>query len=177
MRSFPKKRGLNQKFYLLNEKINQPNLRVIDDQGKQLGILTKEEAVNLAKREGKDLVLIAPRGQPPVAKIIEFSKFLYQENKRAKKSKSGHKGGTKDIKFSLFIAENDLNRLIKKGNTFVKEGYQLRINLVLKGRENIKKERAFELINSFISKLEGVKISKEPKLEGNVIRSVVVKAK
>lgn len=177
MRIFPKKRVVNQKFYFINERINGPTLRVIDSQGKQIGILTKEEALDLSRKQNKDLVLIAPQANPPVAKIIEFNKFLYQENKKAKKNKSGAKGGTKDINLSLFIAENDFNRLIKRGNEFIKDGYQLRISLVLKGRELIKKEYAFELINRYINSISEVKVTKPPRLEGNVIRAVLVKSK
>lgn len=177
MKNFPKKKRQSPKFYFLNERINHPTLRVVDNQGKQIGVLTKEEALGLAKNQNLDLVLIAPNTQPPVAKIIDFNKFLYQENKKARKSKSGSKGGTKDINLSLFIAENDLKRLIKKGNEFVKEGYQLRINLLLKGREHTKKDRAFALIKDFINQLKEVKITKEPRLEGSVIRAVVVKGK
>lgn len=177
MKNFPKRKRQSNKFYFLNERINHLKLRVIDNKGKQIGILTKEEALNLAKSQNLDLVLIAPQAQPPVAKIIDFNKFLYQENKKAKKSKSGSKGGTKDINLSLFIAENDLKRLIKKGEEFLKEGYQLRINLLLKGREYTKKDRAFALIKSFINQLKEVKIAKEPRLEGRVIRAVIIKGK
>lgn len=177
MRNFPKKRVQIKKFYLINERINHPQLRVVDSQSQQIGILSKEEALKLAREKNQDLVLIAPQAQPPVAKIIEFSKFLYQENKKAKKAKIGSKGGTKDINFSLFIAPNDFNRLVKKGSEFIKEGYQLRVNLLLKGRELGKKDRAFDLINNFLKQLGEIKISKPPRLEGNVVRAVAVKSK
>lgn len=177
MRNFSKKKKQSHKFYFLNERINHPTLRVIDNQGKQIGVLAKEEALGLAKNQNLDLVLIAPQAKPPVAKIIDFNKFLYQENKKARKGKAGSKGGTKDINISLFIATNDLKRLIKKGEEFIREGYQLRINLPLKGREQTKKDRAFALIRDFINQLKEVKITKEPRLEGRVIRSVVVKGK
>ena len=177
MKNFPKKKKQSHKFYFLNERINHQTLRVIDNNGKQIGILLKEEALNLAKNQKLDLVLIAPQAQPPVAKIIDFKKFLYQENKKAKKSKSSSKGGTKDINLSLFIAENDLKRLVNRGAKFLKEGYQLRINLPLKGRERTKKDRAFVLIKDFINQLKEVKIAKEPHFVGSVIRAVIVKGK
>ncbi len=152
-------------------------LRVVDFEGKNWGVISRDEALKKAKELELDLVLVAPQANPPVAKIIDFKKFLYQENKKEKKSKSGQKGGTKDINFGLFIAQNDLQRLIKKGQDFIKEGFQLRLNLVLKGREIIKKQRGFDIISYFINNLGPVKISKPPKLEGQVIRAVVVKSK
>lgn len=177
MRILAKNRSVVKKRYLINYQISARELRVIDNEGKNLGIISKEEALRKAQDLGLDLVLIAPQAIPPVAKIIDFKKFLYQENKKERKSKSGQKGGTKDINLGLFIAENDLQRLIKKGQEFIKNGFQLRLNLSLRGREITKKQRGFDIINRFINNLGEVKISKPPKLEGRVIRSVVVKSK
>ncbi len=177
MRILPKNKSISKKKYLINYQISAQELRVIDNEGKNLGIVSKEEALRKAQDLDLDLVLIAPQAKPPVAKIIDFKKFLYQENKKERKNKSGQKGKTKDINLGLFIAENDLQRLIKKGQDFIKEGFQLRLNLTLKGREIIKKQRGFDIINRFISDLGQVKISKPPKLEGRVIRTVVVKSK
>lgn len=177
MRILPKNRSISKKRYLINYQIPARELRVIDNEGKNLGVISKEEALRKAQSLGLDLVLIAPQAIPPVAKIIDFKKFLYQENKKERKNKSGQKGGTKDINLGLFIAENDLQRLIKKGQEFIKDGFQLRLNLSLRGREITKKQRGFDIINRFINNLGQVKISKPPKLEGRVIRSVVVKSK
>lgn len=167
-----------KKFYLLNERINFPSLRVIDNFGKQLGIFTREEALNLRKEKGLDLVLIASNAKPPVAKLIDFKKFLYQENKKNQKAKKGIKKSlTKDIKLSLFVAQNDLQRLIKKADQFIKEGSQVRLLLVLKGREVTKKEMAFNLMNQFISSLGEVNISTQPKIQGRTLIAVVSKLK
>lgn len=177
MRVLPKNKFVSKKRYLINYQISAQELRVIDNEGKNLGIISKEEALRKAQDLDLDLVLIVPLAKPPVAKIVDFKKFLYQENKKERKNKSGQKGGTKDINLGLFIAENDLQRLIKKGQDFIKEGFQLRLNLTLKGREITKKQRGFDIINRFIASLGQIKISKPPKLEGRVIRTVVVKSK
>ncbi len=166
------------KYYQINYRIESLSLRVVNTNGKQLGILNKDEAIRLAKSEEKDLVLIAPNANPPVAKIIEFSKFLYQENKKNKEARKGiKKSVTKDIKISLFIGPADLERLINRGKEFLNDGNQLRINLPLKGREIAKKPMAFELINKFINCLGEINLAKPPKLEGRVIRAVVSKRK
>lgn len=167
-----------RKYYQLNYRIEAVQLRVIDAQGKQVGILNKEEAIKKAQEQELDLVLIAAKANPPVAKIIDFKKFLYQEEKKQKEAKKGIKKSTvKDVQLSLFIAQADLERLIKKGTQFLDQGNQLRINLMLRGREVIKKTMAFSLVNKFIQSLGEVNVSKEPRLEGRVIRSVVSKRK
>ena len=85
MRIFHRRKFAPRKFYFINFRIEAPELRVIDDKGGQIGILTKQEALNKAQETGVDLVLIAPKAVPPVAKIIDFKKFLYQEEKTLKK--------------------------------------------------------------------------------------------
>lgn len=178
MRHFSRQKYQPRKFYFINFRIDHPTLRVIDDQGKQIGIFPKQEALNLAQQQEKDLVLIAPKAQPPVAKIIDFKKFLYQEEKKQKEARSGiKKSVVKDLKLSLFIGPADLQRLEQKGKEFLNEGHQLRLNLTLKGREIGKRNMAFDLINKFIASLGEVNVSKEPRLEGRVIRTVMARKK
>ena len=167
-----------RRFYLLNERINAQTVRVIDDQGKQIGIFSRQDALNLAKEKGLDLVLIAEQVQPPVVKLIDFNKFLYQENKKQRKAKKGSKkSATKDIKLSLFIGENDFARLVKKGQQFLNENHQLRLILSLKGREINKKERAFELVNRYCRLLGEVNLTTPPKFQGRTLYCVVSKKK
>lgn len=167
-----------RKYYQLNFNIQAPTLRVIDHEGHQIGVLSKQEALQKAQEAELDLILIAPSAKPPVAKITDFKKFLYQEEKKQKEARKGIKKSTvKDIKVSLFIAPLDLERLINKGKEFLEEGNQVRINLAFKGREMGKHQMGFELIKRFISSLGEVNLSKEPRLEGRVIRAVVSKKK
>lgn len=167
-----------RKYYFTNYRIQADNLRVIDVEGKQIGVISKSNALQKAQEKELDLVLIAPNANPPVAKIIDFKKFLYQEEKKLKEAKKGiKKSVVKDIKLSLFIASADLERLINKGRKFLKEGNQLRLNLGLRGREIVKKNMGFDLINKFINQLGEVNISKPPRLEGRVIRTVIAKKK
>lgn len=177
MRTFHKPKQ-QKKFYPINFNIQAANLRVINEKGEQIGILSKQDALKKAQEVGLDLVLIAPKANPPVAKIIDFKKFLYQEEKKAKEGKKGVKKSiTKDINLGLFIASADLERFKNKVQEFLSEGHQVRINLTLKGREIVKKEMAFDLINRFLNNLENINIAKPPKLEGRVIRCIVAKKK
>jgi translation initiation factor IF-3 len=168
----------NHKFYFTNQRIEAPQLRVIDFEGKQVGLLSRDEALREAQTRELDLVLIAPNAQPPVAKIIDFKKFLYQEEKKAREAKKGIKKSiVKDVNLSLFIAQADLDRLKDKTKEFLADGNQVRLNLTLKGRELGKKMMAFELMKKFISELEEVNISKEPRIEGRVVRAVISRKK
>ena len=151
---------------------------MVDAESKQIGVITKQEALRLAQEKGLDLVLIAPNAKPPVAKIIDFKKFLYQEEKKQKEARKGvKKSVVKDISLSLFIGEADFERLLKRGMEFLNQGNQLRLNLTLRGREIIKRDMAFELMRRYIGLLGTVNVSKEPRLEGRVIRTVISKKK
>lgn len=178
MRTFHRPKYQPRKYYFINYRIEAASLRVINEKGEQVGVLSKEEALRKAQEMDMDLVLIAPKAQPPVAKIINFKKFLYQEEKKAKEAKKGiKKSTTKDISLSLFIAQGDLTRLENKAKEFLSDGHQVRINLTLRGREMGKKPMAFDLVTKFITSLGEVNVSKPPKIEGRVIRSVVAKRK
>jgi translation initiation factor IF-3 len=178
LRNFNNRPTQHRKFYQLNFRIEAPELRVIDDQGKQVGVLPRQEAMRIAHEKDLDLVLIAVNAKPPVAKIIDFKKFLYQEEKKQKEARKGiKKSVVKDLKLSLFIGPADLERLEKKGKEFVEEGHQLRLNLTLRGREMSKKDMAFNLLKKFIATLGDVNVSKEPRIEGRVIRAVVARKK
>ena len=175
---FQRPQPAKRKFYQLNYNIQEPQLRVITHDGQTFGVLSKEQALLKAKEMESDLVLIAPHAKPPVAKIIDFQKFLYQEEKKEKEAKKGvKKSVVKDINLSLFIAVGDFERTVQKGVEFLAEGNQVRVNLTLRGREIAKKEMAFGLMKRYISLLGDVNVPKEPRVEGRVVRAVVSKKK
>jgi len=153
-------------------------LRVINQKGGQVGILSKFEAIAKAQEQGLDLVLIAKNAKPPVAKITDFKKFLYQEEKKIKEAKKGaKKSDVKDIQLSLFMGDHDKQRFINKTKEFLEEGHQVRLNLTLRGREIVKRQMALDFMKGFINNLELVNISKEPRFEGRVVRAVVSRKK
>ena len=95
-------------YWRLNERIPANTLRVLDSEGKQIGVISKDEALKLAKEKGIDLIEIAPKAEPPVAKIIEFGKFKYQEEKKQKEAQKKSKpSDLKELRFSPFIREGD----------------------------------------------------------------------
>jgi translation initiation factor IF-3 len=142
------------KFYQINQYIQAEKLRVIDEEGKQVGILTKAEALKLAQENNKDLIAIAIQADPPVAKIIDFKKFQYLENKKSKKSKKlGQKQETKELRLRPFISENDLQFRIRKAEKFLKSGNRVQITINFRGREMTNREAGFDLANQFIEAL------------------------
>ena len=180
MRSQGSARSFNNRFqnsrYIVNERIQGETFRLINDQGEQIDIVSRSVAFDYAREHEVDLVLIAAHAQPPVVKAIDFHKFLYQEEKKNKEGKKGQKkGGTKDIQLSLFIGDQDLERLRKKAKEFLEEGFQVRVKLMLRGRELGKQPMAHELIKNFIATLEDTTVAVQPRMQGRVIMAVVVR--
>ncbi len=161
------KRSIN-----INDRVRGDQLRVLDDEGNMLGVLTRLDALDRARIAGKDLVEVAAAAVPPVAKIIDFNKYLYELAKKEKGTKKSSTE-TKEVKISLFIAENDMNRLAARASEFLREGHQVRVSLWLKGRELGKKEQARASLISFINKIERAKPMNEIALQGKVLRVVV----
>lgn len=122
--------------------------------------------MNLAKQQGKDLVLVAPTAKPPVAKILNFSNFKYQQKKKERSGKTG-KSEIKEIRLTPFIAENDLQVRIKKGREFLESGDKLKINVKFVGRQITRKEFGQELLEKVAGELSEVGlIDQEPKMQG-----------
>ena len=164
--------------YTINEYIKVPEVRLIDENVKQVGVVKTEEALKMAAEKELDLILIAPNAKPPVAKLMNINKFLYHEEKKLKEAKKGaRKGEVKDIQLSLFIGQADLERFIQRGREFLDDGNQLRINIFLRGREMAKRDLGIKRANDYMKALGDLNVSKEPRLEGRVIRAVVSRKK
>lgn len=175
MRSQAKANSYHRR-YITNERIQGDTFRLIDEKGEQVGVVSKSEALEYAQNNDVDLILIAAHAQPQVVKAIDFHKFLYQEEKKNKESKKGQKkGGTKDVQLSLFIGDQDLERLKNKAHEFLTEGFQVRVKLPLRGRQLGKTDMARELMNEFIGSLEDATVAVEPKMQGKMIMAVVVR--
>lgn len=166
------KKQLVKRGIAINTYILPIELRVLDDENGLLGVMHRDEALKIARERGVDLVEIAPKAAPPVAKVISFNKYLYQLAKKSKNEKKG-KTETKEIKIGLFVADHDMERLAKRTTEFIKEGHQVRVSLWLKGRELGKKEQAKAVLMGFAAKVKNGKVSAEPVLHGKVLRIVI----
>lgn len=145
------------KFYRINQYIQATQVRVIGEDGKQIGVMPIFNAIQEAKKLGVDLVEIAPKAQPPVCKIIDFKKFKYQEAKREKESKKGQKGGNlKEVRLSPFIAKNDLEFRLKRVKEFLTEGNKVRLTVRFTGRQLAHKEFGQQVMERAIQGLGGI---------------------
>lgn len=152
--------------YLVNEKIRVREVRVVSDEGSQ--VMPTRQALDLARREGVDLVMISPNAQPPVCRIIDYSKFLYQQKKRAKEMKQKQvKQEIKEIRFGPQTDEHDYNFKLKHAKEFLEEGNKVRAYVFFRGRSILFKEQGEVLLLRFANDLEEYgKVEQMPSLEG-----------
>jgi translation initiation factor IF-3 len=158
----------NRKIYRVNERIFATTLRVLDTEGKQIGVLSKFEALKIAKDQGLDLVEVAPGASPPVAKIIDFKKFLYQEEKKKREEKKRAKTSeTKEVRLGPFMSENDLATMSRRAREFLLTGDKVRLVVVFSGRQITHPEFGHKVIDKVLSDLSDIsKVERERHLEG-----------
>ncbi len=161
---------------LLNEQINLPEVRCIGDNGDQYGIISSKEALQIAMDQGVDLVLIAPEAKPPVAKIMDYGKFKYQQEKKLKEAKKKQKViDVKEIKLTVKIAQNDINFKVKHAIQFLEAGKHVRFRVFLKGREMSTPEGGFTVLETVKTMIEPYgKVDKEAHRDGRFINMYVV---
>ncbi len=164
---------------IMNEMITAKEVRCTSDEGTNYGIISTQDALNLADEMGLDLVLVAPDGKPPVAKIMDYGKFRYQQEKKKKEAKKNQKVIViKEIKLSVKIAENDVNYKVKHAREFLEEGNHVKFRVFLKGREMANPQSGIEVLNKIWPMLEDIAImEKEPKLEGRYVNLLVLPKK
>lgn len=155
----------------LNGEIRDKELRVISDTGEQLGIMSAKEAQHLADAKGVDLVKIAPQAKPPVAKIMDYSKYRYEQTKREKENRKKQKiVETKEIRLSLNIDIGDFNTKVNQAQKFLSKGDKVKVSIRLRGREMAHPELGETNMQRFADKLAEIAVvDKKPKLEGRQI--------
>lgn len=166
-----------QNFYWrVNEKIHAPKVRVIDEKGKQLGVLPTTEALKKAKEAELDLVEIAPKAVPPVAKIIEFGKFRYSQEKKLRAQKSKSKPPElKEIRFSPFIGEADYKTRLGRVKEFLSEKNKVRLVVKFKGRQMGSKQYGYGLLDKIVSDVgkETISVDMQPKFLGRYLIMII----
>jgi len=159
-----------RKFYRTNQYIRHPEVRVISQTGEQVGIMPVEKALALAKKEGLDLVEISDKAKPPIVKIIAFTKFKYLESKKSKSGQNKSTQDTKEVRFSPFMAENDLNTRVNRAKKFLKSGDRVKLVVKFTGRQITKKNFGDRVMQYALSKLNEVaKVDQPPKLMGKLL--------
>lgn len=149
----------------VNNTINAPELRVIDDDGNQVGILPRDRALALAQEKNLDLVEISPTAKPPVAKITNYGKYFYRLQKEERHKKAKQKTvEVKGIRLSVRIASADLATKAKQAEQFLKEGHKVKIDIRLKGREKAHSDLAKTKLEEFIKMVTvPINVEQEPK--------------
>jgi translation initiation factor IF-3 len=158
----------NRKFYRVNERIYALSLRVLDAEGKQIGVLSKFEALEAARSQGLDLVEIAPMAKPPVAKIVDFKKFLYQEEKKKREEKKKTKASeTKEVRLGPFMSDNDLGVMTRRAREFLTNGDKVRLVVFFSGRQITHPEFGHKVLDKTINELADIsKVERDRRLEG-----------
>ena len=152
----------------LNEEIRDKELRVIGAEGGQLGIMSAEEANRIAEEQGLDLVKISPNATPPVCKIMDYSKFCFDQKKREKEAKKNQKVvEIKEIRMSPSIDTNDFNTKVKAAQKFLSDGNRVKVSVRFRGREMAHTNLGEKLLMDFAAACtEIANMEKNPKLEG-----------
>ncbi len=155
--------------------IRAANVRVIDEDGQQLGVLTRAEALSAAAERGLDLVEISPGANPPVAKIIDWGKYNYQKTKQLQKSKRNAKTpDVKQMRFGLKIGEHDLGVKLRKVTEFLVAGHKVKITVIYRGRELAHKDLGFKLADKVIQGFgEQIVVDQQPQLAGKQLNFVI----
>ena len=151
----------------INEAIRDREVRLIDADGTQLGVVSGREALRLAQEKDLDLVKIAPQAQPPVCKILDYGKYRFEQQKREKEAKKNQKViEIKEIRLSLNIDTNDFNTKVNQAEKFLKAGHKIKVSIRFRGREMAHTNLGLEVQKRFAEALPDAQVDKPPKLEG-----------
>jgi len=160
---------------MINEEIRAKELRVIDTNGEQLGIMSRKEALDISEEKKLDLVCIAPKANPPVCKILDYGKYKYDLQKKEKEARKKQKTTqVKEIRLSTFIEDHDIMVKAKTGSKFLKDGDKLKVSLRFRGRERDYVSRGMEVMNKFAEAVSDVgEMDKKPKFEGRNLTMIL----
>lgn len=163
----------------MNEKIKVPLIRLIDETGAQVGVVTVEEGRTRAQGVSLDLVEVSPEAKPPVCRIMDYGKFLFEQQKKDRQSKShSHRSETKEVRLRPGTGEGDLEIKAKHAREFLEEGYKVGLQLQFRGRELSHKELGMQMIHRFTKMLEDIaKVEQEPKMEGKRMTALLAPKK
>ncbi|MGB9771092.1 MAG: translation initiation factor IF-3 [Candidatus Kapaibacteriota bacterium] len=161
--------------FKVNNEIRVEQVRVIDDQGKMLGIFPTREALQIANERDLDLVLIAPQANPPVARIVDYGKFIFEQQKKEKaERKKQSQQQLKEIRFKWRTDTHDFNFKVRHALEFLLDGNKVKASVFFRGREILHQEVGEELLNRFIEALAEIsKVDQPIKSEGKRISVIL----
>lgn len=159
----------------VNRQIRVPKIRLIDEEGKQVGVVTIEEGLRQAQFAGLDLVEVVPTAAPPVCKIIDYGKFRYDQTKREKEGKKGsHQIKIKEIKVKPNIDQHDLDTKIRHAREFLEKGHKVRVTCMYRGREMAHQEIGYRVVTNFCELLQDCSmVETPPKMLGRILSAML----
>lgn len=159
----------------VNERIRVPQVRVIGDDGSQIGILPTREALAMAQSKGLDLVEVAATSRPPVCRIMDYGKFKYEQNLRARKArKNQHQMQLKEVKMRPKIEDHDYNFKLRHAREFLAERDKVKFTITFRGREMARMELGYKIIEQILADLAEVAVVETPaRAEGRTLSMVV----
>ena len=160
---------------MINEQIRDREVRLIGQDGEQLGIMSAREAQKIAQEAELDLVKIAPTAKPPVCKIIDYGKYKYEQTRKEKEAKKKQKTvDVKEVRLSPNIDTNDLNTKVNNARKFIQKGNKVKVTLRFRGREMAHVQQSRHILDDFAKMLEDMAVvEKAPKLEGRNMSMVL----
>ena len=160
---------------MINGQIRDKEVRLIGENGEQLGIMSSREAMKLAQEAELDLVKVAPKAQPPVCKIIDYGKYRYELARKEKEAKKKQKTvEIKEVRLSPNIDTNDLNTKVNNARKFIGKGNKVKITLRFRGREMAHVQQSRHILDDFAKQLADIAtVEKQPKLEGRNMSMVL----
>lgn len=143
--------------YRKNREIKASKVRLVDEEGKQIGVLDIKKAREKAKEKNLDLVEVAPQAKPPVVKLVDYAKFIYeQEKKQSEAKKKSKKGELKEIRLTPFIGKADLKTRLRRAENFREENDRLKLVVQFKGRQITQKKFGYELLDKVKEQLDEI---------------------
>ena len=153
---------------MINQEIRDREVRVIDQNGEQLGVMITRKALELAEEKGLDLVKIVPNAKPPVCKLIDYDKYRYEQAKREREIRKNQKVvSLKEVQLSATIEENDIQTKAKNAMRFIKDGDKVKVSIRFRGRQITHTEIGIQVMQDFVKRVQDIAVvERKPLVEG-----------
>lgn len=164
---------------MFNEKIPFREVLVIDVDGKQLGVMSKREALDVAYRQNLDLLCVAPKARPAVCKVLDYGRYHFEQQKKAKEAKrKQHVVEIKSLRLSPIIDTHDFETKVRQARKWIESGMKVKIDMRFRGRMMTRQEVGRQIMNDFLEEIKDIaSIEKKPALEGNTMSTVLAPKK
>ncbi len=171
--------SIDKRFIRINDRIRAREIRVIDDEGNQVGVLPPFEALKMARERNLDLVEISPTAQPPVCRIMDYGKFLYQQEKKEREAKKHQtKITVKEVKFRINVDDHDYETKKNHVLRFLEEGDKVKATIFFRGREMTRTMLGRQILERLLKDVEGQSIVEfRPRQEGNTLHAILAPKK